>query len=230
MSGARTLAGAPTLRSWIGGRSKLHRFDVEEGIGRPDVGFCGNPLAAAGWDSGVHGRILRWAEVGVPGLGCGLRGPGQIVAGGAAEHPGHDAEIGLHFVEAGLVDRLAVDVEGAGEGDADAVDLVEIAVSDDFFVAAEVVDGDLADFEKGGGVEVGADDLAVGERDLQLVEAVSVDFGDAEEFDLFAFDQGIEQVPAGGGVADKIAGLRRRHWDGLRDAGSGIRAMGLRLV
>lgn len=138
-------------------------------------------------------------------------------AGGAAEHPGHDAEVGLHSLNAGLVDLLAVDGEGAGEGDADAVDFVKIAVGSELFVAVEVINGNLADFGEGGHVELGADLLAVGECCLQVVEALAACSGGAEELDFFTFDLGIKEMATGGGVADEVEGIGLGHGLGLRE-------------
>ena len=153
----------------------------------------------------------------------GLRG---AVSRGAAEHPGHGAEVGLDLRDAGLVDLPAADGEGAGEGDADAADPAEIAVGVHFFVAVDIADGDLAALGVVGHVEEGADDLAVGQGDFDLVAALAVDGGGAEELDPFAPGQRVEEVAAGGGVADEVGGFRGRHGGGFWDTGCGIRGAG----
>lgn len=112
------------------------------------------------------------------------------------------------------MDLPTVDGQGANEGDVNAVDLTEIGMGGDFFVAIDVVDGDLPALGKIRHIEEGADDLAVGQGDPKLVAALAVEGGHAEEFDRFALGQGVEQVAASGGVADEVEGFALRHGGG----------------
>ena len=93
-------------------------------------------------------------------------GAWHIGPGWAAKHPGHDADVGFHAVEANLVDLLAVDRESAAKGDADAVDLAEVAVGGDFFVAVDIIYNDLAAFGVILHIQHGANYLAIRQGDF----------------------------------------------------------------
>jgi len=102
------------------------------------------------------------------------------------------------------VNLLAFDRESAGEGDTDAVDPAEIRMGGDFFIAVYVVYSDLANFGKSRHIQKGLNLLAIGELDTEVIGSLAVDIADAFEGDGFAFDQRVEHVAAGGGVANKI--------------------------
>ncbi len=109
------------------------------------------------------------------------------------------------------MDLLAVDRESAAKGDADAVDLAKVAVGGDFFVAVDIIYNDLAAFGVILHIQHGANYLAIRQGDFQFVAALAVNRSRAEDLQLLAFKQRVEEMPTSARVADKVEGFVPGH-------------------